>query len=129
MSFTDYMTSRIHEADVVLFIITTRSVEAVEAPSGRGGAVKFEIQMATARRTAGDKMRLIGIYREGKGVPAHLRDHRYADFRNDAEYGENLKELINELKGVTNKPALGPRAKRLTAREKKILELRKEYDR
>ena len=56
-SFTDYMTSRIHQAEVVLFIITTESVSAVEAPKGKGGAVKFEMQMATARRTAGEQWR------------------------------------------------------------------------
>jgi hypothetical protein len=96
-SFTDYMTSRIGSADVVLFVITTRSVAAVEAPASKGGALKFEMQMATARRTAGEKMRLIGIYREGAGPPAHLRDHRYADFRNDSKYEESLKELLDDL--------------------------------
>jgi hypothetical protein len=33
-SFTDYMTSKIKKADVVLFIMTTRSVAAAEAPQG-----------------------------------------------------------------------------------------------
>lgn len=96
-SFTDYMTSKIGTADVVLFIITTRSVAAVEAPAAEGGALKFEMQMATARRTAGEKVRLIGIYREGPRAPAHLRDHRYADFRDDSRYAENFKELLDDL--------------------------------
>jgi transcription antitermination factor NusA-like protein len=96
-SFTDYMTSRIGSADVILFIITTRSVAVVEAPPSEGGALKFEMQMATARRTAGENMRLIGIYREGLRPPAHLRDHRYADFRDDSRYAENLRDLIDDL--------------------------------
>lgn len=98
-SFTDYMTSKIGSADVVLFVITTNSVEAVESPKPHGGAVKFEMQMATARRTAGEDLRLIGIYREGTKTPAHLRDHRYADFRDDAHYNEELQELIDDLSG------------------------------
>ena len=96
-SFTDYMTSKINEADVVLFIMTPASVAAVEAPKGEGGAVKFEMQMATARRAAGECMRLIGIYRAGDKTPAHLRDHRYADFRDDSKYAENLKKLVDDL--------------------------------
>jgi starch phosphorylase len=106
-SFTDYMTSRIAAADAVLFVMTTESVRAVEAPSGGGGAVKFEIQMATARRTAGDKFRLIGIYREGQGPPAHLRDHRYADFRDDNRYEACLNALVDDLLGRTEKPGVG----------------------
>ena len=82
-SFTDYMTSRIHDADVVLFIMTTQSVTAVEVPRGEGGAVKFEMQMATARITAGENLRLMGIYREVDKTVAHLRDHRYANFRDE----------------------------------------------
>ena len=96
-SFTDYMTSRIGSADVILFIITTRSVAAVEAPASEGGALKFEMQMATARRTAGEKMRLIGVYREGPRPPAHLRDHRYADFRDDPRYAETFRDLVDDL--------------------------------
>ena len=52
------MTSKIKEADIVLFIITTASVTAVEASERQGGAVKFEIEMANARKTAGEEMRL-----------------------------------------------------------------------
>ncbi|HEV2860402.1 MAG TPA: TIR domain-containing protein [Pyrinomonadaceae bacterium] len=105
-SFTDYMTSKINEADAVLFIMTTRSIAAVEAPKGEGGAVKFEMQMATSKRIAGEKMRLIGIFREGTATPAHLRDHRYADFRNDSEYEIRLKELIDDLSDEDSRPPL-----------------------
>jgi len=105
-SFTDYMTSKIKEADAVLFIITTRSVAAVEAPKGKGGPVKFEMQMANSRRMAGEEMRLIGIFREGNATSAHLRDHRYADFRNDAEYEMRLNELVDDLLGKDQRPPL-----------------------
>ena len=105
-SFTHYMTSKITEADVVLFIMTSRSVKAVEAPTGEGGAVKFEIQMATSRRTAGEKMRLIGVYREGDATPAHLRDHRYADFRDDSQYEIRLNELIDDLREIDKRPPI-----------------------
>jgi|GEM_PF-2905267 len=107
-SFTDYMTSKIAEADVVLFIMTTRSVEAVEAPTA-GGAVKFEMQMATSRRIAGEKMRLIGVYREGTQTAAHLRDHKYADFRDNSRYRESLQELVDDLLGHDKRPPLGSR--------------------
>jgi len=96
-SFTDYMAQKISEADVFLFIITPSSVAAVESPQPEGGAVKFEMQMATARRTAGEDMRLIGIYRAGHETPAHLRDHRYADFRDDTSYDDNLNRLLEDL--------------------------------
>jgi hypothetical protein len=106
-SFTDYMTSKIAEADVVLFIMTTKSVAAVEAQKDKGGAVKFEIQMATARRIAGESMRLIPIYREGDKTAAHVRDHRYADFRDDSKYEKNLSELINDLLARETAPPIG----------------------
>ena len=106
-SFTDYMTSKIKQSDVVLFIMTPESVAAVEAPSGKGGAIKFEMQMATARRTAGEVVRLIGIYRNGNDTPAHLRDHRYADFRDDPRYQDNLIALVDDLLGRTGPPPVG----------------------
>jgi len=105
-SFTDYMTSKINEADVVLFIMTTRAVAAVEAPQGQGGAVKFEMQMAKSRSIAGENIRLIGIYREGAKSAAHLRDNRYADFRDDSQYQVRLKELVDDLLGIDTRPPL-----------------------
>ena len=74
-SLTEYMTSRIDEADVILCIITDEYVKNAEAPAGQGGGVKFETQLAVSRRTAGDKVRLIGIYRQGSRPPHYLRDH------------------------------------------------------
>ncbi|HEY5976133.1 MAG TPA: response regulator, partial [Geobacteraceae bacterium] len=96
-SFTDYMTSKISEADVLLFIMTTASVDAVEASAGKGGAVKFEMQLASSRKIAGENFRIIPIYREGNKTAAHLKDHRYADFRDDSEYGTNIQLLISDL--------------------------------
>ena len=107
-SFTDYMTSKIEEAHVVLFIMTTESVSAAEASKGEGGAVKFEMQMATARRTAGEKIRLIGVYREGNNTPAHLRDHRYIDFRRDTDYAAKLRALVDDLIGRNPAPPVQP---------------------
>ncbi len=106
-SFTDFMTSKIAEADVVLFIMTSQSVAAAEAPTGEGGAVKFEMQMATSRRIAGEEMRLIGVYREGNQTAAHIRDHRYADFRDESRYQVSLQELIDDLLQKEKRPPLG----------------------
>jgi len=108
-SFTDFMTLKINEADVILFIITTKSVAAVEGLV-QGGAVKFEMQIATARRTAGEKIRIIGIYREGDKTPVHLRDHRYADFRDNSKYHEALQELVRDLFCKCDVPPIRPRA-------------------
>ena len=94
-SFTEYMTSKIGEADIVLFIMTKNSVAAVESVSQ--GAVKFEMQLAVSRRLAGEQLRVIGVYKEGDKVASYLRDHRYADFRDDSKYDTNLKLLIDDL--------------------------------
>jgi hypothetical protein len=104
-SFIDYMTSRIGSADVVLFIMTKKSVEAVES-SAEGGAIKFEIQLAKSRSIAGETMRLIGILREKGAVPFHLRDRRYADFSNDALYRINLEALVDDLLGTNKVPVV-----------------------
>ncbi len=109
-SFTDYMTSRINEADVVLFIMTSASVTAVEASGSKGGAVKFEMQLASSRRIAGESLRIIPIYREGSNTAAHVRDHRYADFRNDSMYDFSLQMLVADLLGTG--PAPPPIGKR-----------------
>jgi len=106
-SFVDYMTSMIGEADIVLFIMTKKAVEAVENVTG-GGAVKFELQLAKTRSIAGERMRLIGILREGKAVPAHLKDRRYADFRDDLKYDACFRELIQDILGSTSIPEVIP---------------------
>ena len=94
-SFTQYMTSMIDIANVVLFIMTKESVAAVE--STKEGAVRFEMQLAMSRKLAGDKLRVIGIYREGDKIAAPIRDSRYADFRDDSKYDTNLKALVDDL--------------------------------
>jgi hypothetical protein len=52
-------------------------------------------------------MRLIPIYREGDKTAAHVRDHRYADFRDDSKYEKNLSELINDLLARETAPPIG----------------------
>lgn len=98
-SFTDYMTSKLGQADVMLFVMTKASVRAVEARSKRGGALRFEMQLAQSRRLAGENLRIIPIYREGSRTAAQLRDHRYADFRDDSKYKNVLQVLVMDLLG------------------------------
>jgi hypothetical protein len=126
-SFTEYMSARIAECDVVLFVITTQSVAAVEQATGSGGALKFEMQMSAAKAISGDG-RLIGVYREGSRPPHYLRDRRYVDFRDDAAYQDALQELIADLKGSNRKPPLGPQTRVLTPTEQEIERLQAEYD-
>ncbi|UGQ11151.1 SUMF1/EgtB/PvdO family nonheme iron enzyme [Yinghuangia sp. ASG 101] len=102
-SITSYMTSRIQVSSVVLFVVTPESVASV---AKGGGAVNFEMEMATARRTRGDDVRLIGIYREGDALPMHLQDNRYVDFRKDDDYQESLAALIDDLHGRTRRPRI-----------------------
>jgi len=105
-SFIDYMTSRINKADVVLFIMTTASVASVEAGGKKGGAVKFEMQLASSRKMAGENVRIIPICREGNKTAAHVRDHRYADFRDDSKYNNALQMLVLDL--LRTAPLLPP---------------------
>ena len=99
------MQGHIANADVVLFIITPEAVKAAEAPQGQGGALKFEVQMMNARRMA-DGVRIIGVYRSGDRPPNYLRDHRYVDFRSDAEYGVALATLVDDLLGRAGPPPI-----------------------
>ncbi len=103
-SFSDYMTSAVRRCDAFLFVITPASVQAVEAPGNDGGAVKFEVQLATARRLAGGDFRFIGLLREGDRPPTHLQDARYCDFRQDAEYETQLALLVSDLQDALTKP-------------------------
>jgi hypothetical protein len=106
-SLSTYMATKISNADAILFIISPGFIQAAEASQGKGGAVQFEVQMASARRIAGDDTRLIGIYRCGDKLPAQIRDNRYLDFRDDLKYAKNLTILVNDLLGKSDKPPLG----------------------
>jgi hypothetical protein len=104
-SFTDYMQEHISTADIILFVITPKAVEAAEAPKGKGGALKFEVQMMNARRIA-EGTRIIGVYRAGDRPPHYLRDHRYVDFRDDAEFESSLQILVDDILGRSGPPKM-----------------------
>ncbi len=106
-SFSEYMTRSISEVDAVLFVMTPLSIKAAESPSPQGGAVKFEVQLATARKIAREQFRFIGILRKGKRAANQMRDFRYADFRDDGKYTEMLEMLVRDLLSVSDKPSLG----------------------
>jgi hypothetical protein len=105
-SFTDYMQEHISTADIILFVITPQAVEAAEAPRGKGGALKFEVQMMNARRIA-EGTRIIGVYRSGDRPPRYLRDHRYVDFREDAAFEDSLQILVDDILGRSGPPKIG----------------------
>lgn len=105
-SFTEYMQEHIATADVILFVITPGAVEAAEAPKGKGGALKFEVQMMNARRIA-EGTRIVGIYRSGDRPPNYLRDHRYVDFRHDTDFESSLRILVDDLLGRGGPPKIG----------------------
>lgn len=104
-SFTDYMQQNIATVDLILFVISAAAVEAAEAPQGKGGALKFEVQMMNARRMA-EGTRIIGIYRSGDRPPHYLRDHRYVDFRHDDDYEKSLQILVDDILGQGGPPKL-----------------------
>lgn len=104
-SFTDYMQEHISAADVILFVITPEAVRAAEAPKGKGGALKFEVQMMNARRMA-EGTRIIGVYRSGDRPPHYLRDHRYVDFRDDTEFEGSLQILVDDILGRSGPPKI-----------------------
>lgn len=95
-SFSQYMSSGISQADVFLLVITDKSLNSVESNS-EGGAIKLEVQIATSLKISNKDFRFIGILREGSRVPTLIVDSRYADFRDDSKYEENLKDLIIDI--------------------------------
>lgn len=123
-SFIDYMSRGIKQADIFLFIVTTKSVAAVEASQVKGGALKFELQMAKARELAGEKVRLICIFREGNKIPSHFRDRRYADFRDDSKYQANLENVIFDLLGKRRDISLVPTSETATNNIKRLIPVR-----
>jgi hypothetical protein len=99
------MQEHISTADMILFVITPKAVEAAEAPKGKGGALKFEVQMMNARRIA-EGTRIIGVYRSGDRPPHYLRDHRYVDFRDDAAFENSLQVLVDDILGRSGPPKM-----------------------
>lgn len=107
-SFAEYMTSKIHQSNALLFIMTNTAVEAVEnKDKGTGGAIKFEMQLATARKIAGNDFRIIPIYREGDKTVDYLSGNRYIDFRDNSKYQENMQKLVDDLLGQPIAPPIG----------------------
>ena len=100
------MQEHISTADIILFVITSAAVEAAEAPKGKGGALKFEVQMMNARRMA-EGTRIIGVYRAGDRPPRYLRDHRYVDFRDDGDFEKSLQVLVDDILGRSGPPKIG----------------------
>jgi len=106
-SLSGYMASRIDQASVVLCIITDEYVKNVEAPEGKGGATKFEMQLAVSRSISGESLRIIGVYKQGSKQPYYLRDNLFIDFRDQSSYEEKLKNLVEDILGISRKPPLG----------------------
>lgn len=107
-SVSEYMASKVSSAKAMLFIITNASLAAVEADKNTRNALKFEFQIANARRYSAGDFRIIGILRSGERPPNHISDNLYLDFRKDEEYEQHLKKLINSLLGKTERPKLKP---------------------
>lgn len=103
-SLSTYMSTKIGQADAVLFVITPGLVRALEAEQHKGGAIQIEMQMAIARKLHGHAIRLIPIYRSGEKVPTSLLDALYVDFRSDANYQFSLARLVSDLSGAPNVP-------------------------
>ena len=96
-SFIKYMTRNIPAADVFFFIMTPDSIGAVEAEEGKGGAVDFEVEIATERKLSGEKLRFIPILLRGEKPATFLRRWRYVDFRDPGKYAETMKDLLRKI--------------------------------
>jgi hypothetical protein len=105
-SFIKYMTRNIQTTDIFFFIMTPKSIEAVEAEEGGGGAVNFEVELATRRKIDGEKVRFIPILLSGEAPASFLRNTRYVDFRDESNYNGIMTELLNDIKGRQRKPPL-----------------------
>lgn len=105
-TLVEFMTSSIHEADCVLFLVTPASVAAAEAT--HGGHVKFEYQLSLARNIERSGFRLIALLLEGDSVPNGLQKDRYLDMRDPADYDRAVSQLIDELLyTLPRRPAVG----------------------
>ena len=105
-SFIKYMTRNIPLADIFFFVMTPDSIASVEAEEGQGGAVSFEVEIATERRISGEKMRFIPILLEGEKPASFLRRARYVDFRDESSYAKIFADLLDSVLGKRRKPPL-----------------------
>ena len=106
-SIADFAASAIFRVQAMLFLITEASVAAVESDEKSRSVVKFEFQIANARRYKDGNFRIIGILRSGERPPNHLADTLYLDFRHDQDYDRQFKRLVNNLLGKSEKPGIG----------------------
>lgn len=105
-SFIKYMIRNIPQADVFFFVMTPDSIGSVEAEEGKGGAVSFEVEIATSRKINGEKFKFIPILLRGEKPASFLRSYRYADFRDPAAYDATISDLIKSITGRTRRPPL-----------------------
>ncbi len=105
-SFIKYMTRNIPMADIFFFVMTPDSIASVEAEEGEGGAVNFEVEIATGRKIAGEKMRFIPILLGGEKPASFLTSSRYVDFRDESAYADTFADLLNSVLGKRRKPPL-----------------------
>lgn len=106
-SIADFAASAIFRVQAMLFLITETSVAAVESDEASRSVVKFEFQIANARRYKDGNFRIIGILRSGERPPNHLADSLYLDFRHDQDYDRQLNRLVNNLVGKSERPGIG----------------------
>jgi len=105
-SIGDFGATAIFRSRAMLFLITPASVAAVEADERSRSVVKFEFQLANARRYKDGNFRIIGILRSGERPPNHLADTLYLDFRRNEDYEVQLSRLIRDLLGESDRPGV-----------------------
>ncbi len=108
-SISDYAAAGISKADAMLFVVTESALAAVEGDATTRSVLKFEFQIANARRYRDGNFKIIGILRSGNRPPNHISDTLYLDFRQDEQYETQLARLVNGLTGISNKPNVRPR--------------------
>ncbi|MEM0897713.1 MAG: hypothetical protein AAGJ79_12615, partial [Verrucomicrobiota bacterium] len=96
----------IPDADIFFFVMTPGSISSVEAEEGKGGAVNFEVEIATERKIAGENFRFIPILLNGEKPATFLRRARYVDFRDKGKYKETFADLLDSVLGKRKKPPL-----------------------
>lgn len=85
----------IMEADAVIVLVSTNS--------SRSSWIGSEVALALARQSAGEKVPVIPLLKDRNAeLPFFLRDVKYMDISNEAEYSKALKELITVLHSPQN---------------------------